>query len=89
MYDCEVKVPWMQDGKKVLIWKVRSVELLQTGTHREVRCKHCQGGVRVHKQQVPNGPGDHVEHTSRDDAEHCPGSPLFKGVFRTSQSLMN
>src|SRR6266568_3796053 len=66
MYDCEVKLPWMHEGKKVMVWKVRSVEALETGTHRGARCKHCQGEVRVHKQQVPEGPGDHVEHTSRD-----------------------
>ncbi len=86
MYECEVKVPFVENGAKVMKWTVKPVSALGSGTQRGIRCKHCRGEVRVHKQQVSDGPEDHVEHTSRDDAEHCPGSPLFKGVFRPSQN---
>lgn len=85
MYECEVKVPFVENGTKVLRWKVKPVTALTSGVQRGIRCKHCHGEVRVHKQQIAEGPEDHVEHTSRDDAQHCPGSPLFRGSARRSQ----
>ncbi len=79
MYDCEVKAAFKEGDGKVWKWTERSCELLDTGTHRGIRCKHCHGAVRVHKQQVPNGPADHVEHLRRKDSENCRGGSYFNG----------
>jgi hypothetical protein len=49
-----------------------------------IRCLHCHGAVRLHKQQVPHGPQDHVEHRSRADSEGCPGGHYFMGIPRMS-----
>jgi hypothetical protein len=45
---------------------------------------HCQGEVRVHRQQVEHGPQDHVEHRSRKDSEGCKGGHYFQGMHRLS-----
>jgi hypothetical protein len=84
MYDCEVRVRFVEGGEKVWRWVVRSCETLDTGVQREIRCRHCSGAVRVHKQQVEHGPADHVEHVRRHDSENCKGGTYFKGTHRVS-----
>jgi hypothetical protein len=44
-----------------------------------IRCMHCHGAVRLHRQQVDHGPQDHVEHLHRSDSEHCRGGHYFTG----------
>ena len=67
------------------VWTVRSVTGIPTsGEQPDVRCQHCHGAVRVHKQQVPHGPADHVEHVSSSDAAHCVGGDAYKPPHRMS-----
>jgi hypothetical protein len=49
-----------------------------------IRCAHCRGAVRLHRQHVEHGPRDHVEHRSRHDSEHCRGGHYFQGDHRLS-----
>jgi hypothetical protein len=85
MYDCETKRPHRNStGGTDLRWVPRSVAQIPDGS--EVRCLHCHGRVRIYRQRVANGPRDHVEHLSGDDARHCLGGGEFKadGVHRMS-----
>ncbi len=78
MTRCEQKKQFMVDEKRV--WKWVDVEVSKIiGTPHEIRCLHCHGAVRLHKQRVNHGPQDHVEHRSKQDSEHCPGGHYFKG----------
>lgn len=84
MYDCEVKTPFMENGAKVQKWVTRPVK--EASDAKPIRCAHCKGRVRIHRQQVEHGPADHVEHLSRGDSEHCLGGHYFKGVHRESEA---
>jgi hypothetical protein len=79
MYECEVKALFMQDGSKVRRWKKASVATLASGAQPDIRCMHCHGRVRVHKNKVAHGPADHVEHLSRADSEGCQAGSYYDG----------
>jgi len=51
----------------------------------DVRCMHCHGAVRIHKQQVEHGPQDHAEHQHREDSESCIGGYYFRGNHKRSK----
>lgn len=78
MYDCEVKRLFKKDGKHERRWV--SAEVLKIDDGAEIRCVHCHGEVRIHRQRQENGPKDHVEHRSGDDARHCRGGAEFRGT---------
>jgi len=85
MTECERRTLYVRHGERVREWKrVKVTELDPTVSSRDIRCAHCHGRVRLHKQQVENGPQDHVEHYSRDDSEGCPGGIYYQGTSRTS-----
>lgn len=84
MYECEQRKPFILAGRRALVWMVGPVSDLQSGTAQGVRCMHCHGAVRVHKQKVSHGPKDHVEHKSRQDSERCKGGVYFKGLHQLS-----
>jgi hypothetical protein len=87
MYECEVKRPFKRNGVKTMEWTEVSVSSLgSTPVQGGIRCRHCHGAVRVHKQRVPNGPADHVEHLMRQDSENCRGGVHFKGTHRRSEN---
>ena len=77
MYECEVKRPFVRDGVRTLEWVMRPVKEITDGS--QIRCMHCHGEVRIHRQRVAHGPRDHVEHRSGKDSEHCRGGSLFRG----------
>lgn len=85
MTKCEAKRPFIIDEKKVFKWVEVDVSQLSSGSQHGIRCAHCHGDVRVHKQQVKHGPADHVEHMSRQDSERCRGGHHFKGIHQLSQ----
>jgi hypothetical protein len=85
MYECQVLIPFKKDGKTVLKWAVKPVSFLDSGAQRGIRCKHCFGEVRVHKQRVVDGPKDHVEHLKSQDAKYCRGGDTFCGEHRPSE----
>jgi hypothetical protein len=84
MNQCEAKRLFLRDEKKVREWTVTPVSRLETGGSTEIRCMHCHGAVRVHKQKVAHGPADHVEHLSRQDSTGCMGGHHFDGNHRMS-----
>lgn len=85
MYECEVlKLFKLPGGTKERRWVVRPVSSLPSGTRGDVRCMHCHGEVRVHRNQVEHGPADHVEHRFRSDSEGCVGGIYFDGNPRVS-----
>ena len=84
MYSCEVKALFKNsDGSKYWKWVEKPVSMIP-GKADGVRCMHCHGAVRVHKQQVEHGPGDHVEHKMKQDSENCRGGMYFKGTHKMS-----
>ena len=78
MTKCEQKKQLMADEKRVWKWVEVKVSKI-IGTPHEIRCLHCHGVVRLHKQRVNHGPQDHVEHRSKQDSEHCPGGHYYNG----------
>ena len=84
MNQCEAKKLFLRDDKKVKVWTVVPVSRLESGSSTEIRCMHCHGEVRVHKQKVEHGPTDHVEHRSRQDSKGCKGGIYFEGTHQLS-----
>ena len=64
-------------------WKEVAVSEIVGIPSAKVRCVHCHGAVRLHKQ-VADGSQDHVEHRSKQDSEGCPGGHHFLGEPRMS-----
>lgn len=79
---CDARRQYKIDGKKEWKWVQVPVATLSEG--EVVRCTHCHGKVRIHRQKVENGPQDHVEHPSRVDSENCCGGRNFKGTHSMS-----
>lgn len=85
MYECEVKTLFKKEGVKSWQWLVKPVSSLGSSPKSGgIRCKHCHGAVRVHKQQVAHGPNDHVEHLRHVDSVNCVGGHHFAGTHRMS-----
>lgn len=85
MEDCEVKTLFKVDGRREYRWTVKPVRTLpNSGAQPDIRCMHCQGRIRVHKQHVAHGPADHVEHLAHEDSVHCRGGHYFAGDHRLS-----
>lgn len=88
MYECEQKKPFMvieEPGKRVNKWTVVKVSDISADPKPEIRCMHCHGPVKLHKQKVPHGPMDHVEHKERQDSEGCKGGFYFQGTHKMSE----
>lgn len=84
MTRCEIRTQYRVDGANEWRWKeVPVAEAIGPGGS-SIRCLHCHGAVRVHRQKVEHGPQDHVEHLSRLDSESCRGGHYFKGEHRQS-----
>ena len=85
MYQCEQKKPHLildenkkPTGKRGLKWVAVDVSSLpMVGT--EIRCVHCHGAIKLHKQKRATGPVGHVEHRDREDSERCQGGIHFTG----------
>ena len=84
MLKCEQKRDVTIDGMMSQRWVEVSASELPSGMQPDIRCMHCHGEVRVHRQHVEHGPRDHVEHVSRQDSENCKGGHHFKGEHRMS-----
>ena len=84
MLRCERKALFKIGNEKVWKWVEVEVSALPSGEQPDIRCVHCHGRVRVHKQNVERGPQDYVEHLSRQDSENCRGGHYFKGEHRMS-----
>lgn len=84
MYQCERRTQYKVDGQYDWRWKEVPVSEAIGSDGNNIRCVHCHGAVRIHQQQVPHGPQDHVEHLSRRDSENCRGGHYFKGEHRLS-----
>jgi hypothetical protein len=84
MYECETKVLFKEGDVKVSRWTARGVAKVSKGD--AVRCRHCHGAVRIHRQNVEHGPADHVEHLEREDSENCLGGHYFPtgGIHKMS-----
>lgn len=89
MTKCEQKRLFKINDEKVWKWVEVDVSTLTSGEQKSIRCMHCQGAVRVHKQNVDHGPKDHVEHRSKQDSENCRGGHYFKGEHKPSQNPVN
>ena len=84
MVRCEEKRLHKIDGKKEWRWVQIAVEDLSSDGAREIRCLYCNGEVKLRKQQLAAGPQVHIEHRSRQDAEHCQGSHAYQGSHQAS-----
>lgn len=84
MTRCERKKLFLRDGVKVREWAEVAVSSLPSGEQPDIRCLHCHGRVRVHRQKVEHGPADHVEHLAHQDSENCKGGHYFNGVHKMS-----
>ena len=84
MYSCEVERLLKRNGRRTCQWATVRVSSLGSAPKDGIRCRHCHGRVRVHKQRVAHGPADHVEHYRRRDSENCCGGYLPRGTFETS-----
>jgi hypothetical protein len=80
MLDCEQKKEFRRPGGDVWEWRQVTVSSALFVSRERLRCMHCHGELRVHKQQAPDGPRDHVEHMLRVDSEHCRGGVHYDGL---------
>ena len=83
MTQCEQKKQLMLTDKREWRWIKVPVYLVGT-SYVAIRCMHCHGAVRIHKQKANDGPKDHVEHRSRQDSERCRSGIHFQGEHRLS-----
>lgn len=84
MLHCQQRREYLIDGKHEWRWKEVSVAEAADTPGKDIRCKHCHGAVQIHRQKVPHGPQDHVEHRSRQDSTGCLGGVYFDGSHRRS-----
>jgi hypothetical protein len=84
MVRCEEKREFRVEGGTEWRWKDVPVSQVIGADRSTIRCMHCHGAVRVHRQQVTHGPQDHVEHLLRQDSEGCKGGHHFDGKHRPS-----
>lgn len=82
MTKCEQKKQYMVDDKREWRWVPVEVSRVVGTAYEAIRCIHCHGAIRIHKQRVDHGPKDHAEHRSRQDSEHCPGGHYYNGEGR-------
>jgi hypothetical protein len=83
MLRCEQRREYLITGIHEWRWKQVPVSEVASGA-KDIRCMHCHGAVRVHRQNVAHGPQDHVEHLSRQDSTGCIGGVYFNGEHRRS-----
>ncbi len=79
MICCEQKKDFRGPQGDYTKWVEVSASQVAAVSRDRIRCKHCHGAVRLHRQQVSHDPQDHVEHLSRQDSEHCIGGHYYKG----------
>jgi len=84
MLRCEQKREYLIAGRRELRWKEVPVSHALDAAPGTIRCMHCQGAVRVHRQRAVDGPQDHVEHRLRQDSVGCRGGIHFDGNHRLS-----
>jgi hypothetical protein len=58
-------------------WVEAAVSSLAGVSSDQIRCMHCHGAVKLHRQQVGHGPQDHVEHLLHQHSQHCRGGHYF------------
>jgi len=80
MTKCEQKKEYRRPHGDAWEWKVVEVSSMLEVPRDRLRCMHCHGAVRIHRQQVPHGPQDHVEHVLRQDSIHCLGGHYYDGT---------
>jgi hypothetical protein len=80
MTRCEQKKEFrIANGDMELRWMEVSASQVSGVSRDRLRCAHCHGAVRLHRQQVEHGPQDHVEHLLRQDSERCRAGHYFSG----------
>ena len=84
MTRCQQRRQFVVGDKTEWRWKDVAVSEAIGASAQSIRCGHCHGAVRIHRQGVEHGPQDHVEHLSRQDSEYCRGGFYFKGEHRLS-----
>lgn len=84
MLRCEQRREYLIEGKHEWRWKEVPVAEAVDGPPNSIRCLHCHGAVRIHRQKVAHGPQDHVEHLSRQDSTGCMAGVHFDGSHRLS-----
>ena len=85
MTQCEQKKQFrITSSKKEWLWVKMPVSLVGTA-YEAIRCMHCHGAVRIHRQSVDHGPEYYVEHLSRQDSKYCQGGSIYvQGEHRFS-----
>lgn len=79
MFECEQKKEFQVGGTIERRWAQVSASLVDGVSRELLRCMHCHGEVRFHKQRQEHGTRDHVEHRSRADSIGCRGGHYFEG----------
>jgi hypothetical protein len=79
MIRCELRKLYKIDGEYESRWKEVPVAEATGALPEDIRCMHCHGAVRIHKQRIALGPRDHVEHRTKEDSEGCRGGVYFQG----------
>lgn len=84
MTRCDRRTKYKRNNEYLWDWKEVPVSEVFGADSKDLRCTHCHGRVRLHRQHVEHGPQDHVEHRSRRDSEGCRAGHYFQGTHRMS-----
>jgi hypothetical protein len=84
MNRCEERRQYVINGEREWRWKEVPVSLAIGASPNDIRCMHCHGAVRIHRQKVAHGPQDHVEYRSRQDSEGCKAGVHFNRLPKKS-----
>ena len=60
MLRCEQRREYLISGKHEWRWKEVPVADAADAAANNIRCMHCHGAVRIHRQKVPHGPQDRM-----------------------------
>lgn len=83
---CELKKQFMVGDRREWRWIEVLVSKVIGAPSHTVHCAHCHGKARIHRQQIADGPQDHVEHLARQDSENCRAGIYFEGAHKLSSA---
>jgi cytochrome c2 len=84
MTRCETKRLYKTDAGKEWRWIEIAVADIPSGAENLIRCTHCHGAIKLHKEKGETGPPHLAKHKARADADNCKNG---RGGSRSSKPI--